>query len=214
MDMGFLGTTIKIDMSMTITADVAAKKMFMDMIGNTSGMGESAATAQQIYLIGDTIYMKSADAQSGLNPNTWYKQVLPAAEQQEMWTTQDVGDQFQILLDMAAAQVLGSEVINGVDCYKLKVTPTAEKLLAYLAASGSDVADMGIANPAQAFKQFDVTFWVNKSNYLPAKMDMTMAIDAQGMVLNMTINATYDRVNQPVTITLPAAAQSATPLPQ
>jgi hypothetical protein len=131
-----------------------------------------------------------------------------------MWTSQDVGDQFDILLDAATLQIISSETANGVDCYKVKITPNMDKFMAYLAASGSDVADLGIANPAQAFKQLDITFWVDKTNSFPVKMDMTMAVEAQGMILNMTFNMNFEKVNQPVTITLPAAAQAALPLPE
>jgi hypothetical protein len=208
MNMSFLGTTMKLDMSTSAVADVTAKKLFMDNSIVTTGVGAMTMT-QQLYIISDTLYMKVNSADSGLDPNTWYKELMPAADQQAMWASQDVGDQFQILLDAAVLQIVGNETINGVQCYKLKITPNIDKFMAYLAASGSDLADMGIANPAQAFKQLDVTFWVDKSSYVPAKMDMTIGVDAQGMTITMTMAMTFEKVNQPVDITLPAAALAA-----
>jgi hypothetical protein len=208
MSMSFLGTTMKLDMSTSAVADVPGKKLFMDNTIVTTGAGATSMT-QQMYIINDTLYMKINSAESGLDPNTWYKELMPAADQQAMWTSQDVGDQFQILLDAAVLQVVGTETVNGVQCYKLKITPNIDKFMAYLAASGSDLADMGIANPAQAFKQLDVTFWVDKSSYIPAKMDMAIGIDAQGMNITMTMAMTFEKVNQPVDITLPPAALAA-----
>ena len=214
MDMTFLGTTMKIDMNTSMTVDVPGKKFYMDLTGQTVGFGETVSMVQQMYVVNDTLYIKMNDPESGLDPNAWYKTAITAVEQQEMWTSQDVGDQFQILLDAATLQILGSEAVNGVQCYKVKVTPNMDKFMAYLAASGSDIADMGITNAAQAFKQLDITFWVDKANYLPIKMDMTMNVDAQGVVVAMTFNTSFEKVNQPVTITLPAAAQAALPLPE
>ena len=212
MNMSFLGTTIKLDMSTSAVVDVSAKKLFMDNTIVTTGVGAMTMT-QQMYIISDTMYMKINSAESGLDPNTWYKEMMPAVDQQAMWASQDVGGQFQILLDAAVLQIVDTETINGVQCYKLKITPNIDKFMAYLAASGSDLADMGIVNPAQAFKQLDVTIWVDKSSYVPAKMDMTLVVDAQGMNITMTMAMTFEKVNQPVAITLPSAAQAAIAFP-
>ncbi len=214
MDMAFLGTTMKLDMNTAMIVDVPGKKFYMDLSGQMTGFGDTSPMVQQMYLLNDILYMKVNDPESGLDPNTWYKTAVTAAEQQEMWTSQDVGDQFEILLDAATLQIIGSEAANGVDCYKVKITPNMEKFMAYLAASGSDVADMGITNPAQAFKQLDITFWVEKTNYMPIKMDMIMAVEAQGVNLTMTFSMNFEKVNQPVTITLPTAVQAALPLPE
>jgi hypothetical protein len=208
MNMSFLGTTIKLDMSTSAVVDVSAKKLFMDNTIVTTGVGAMTMT-QQMYIISDTLYMKVNSPESGLDPNTWYKESMPAADQLAMWTSQDVGDQFQILLDAAVLQIVGTETVNGVQCYKVKIIPNIDKFMAYLAASGSDLAEMGITNPAQAFKQLDVIFWVDKSSYVPAKVDMTIGVDAQGMNITMTMAMTCEKVNQPVDITLPAAALAA-----
>jgi hypothetical protein len=44
-------------------------------------------------------------------------------------------------------------------------------------------------------------------------MDIALVFTAQGMDVNVTMSSTFDKVNQPVTITLPAAAQAALPKP-
>ncbi|MEN8614618.1 DUF6612 family protein [Dehalogenimonas sp. THU2] len=212
MTMSFLGTQFQMDMTTSMAVDVSGKKLFMDIKGEAIGL-DAGSYSQQMYLVNDTMYMLVADPESGLDPNTWYKFVMPESEQQEMWTSQDVGDQLQILMDLAALELLGTETIDGNLCYKVKIVPNTQKFMEYLAVSGDDLADMGITDATQAFKQLDVTFWVNTATYLPAKMDMTMAIDTQGVVVTMLMSATYEDVNQPVNITLPAAAQTAIELP-
>ncbi|APV44947.1 hypothetical protein Dform_01626 [Dehalogenimonas formicexedens] len=166
------------------------------------------------------MYAKGETEQAGLDPNLWYKEVLPSEDMAALWTTQNLASQIQILLDLAILQIVpGTEVINGVQCYKLKINPNMTSLMDYLSAipTGGDLADIGICNAAQAFKQLDVTIWVSTANYLPAKMDMAMSIamDSQGQSMNITmaLSQTFNRVNQPVTITLPAAAQNAVTLP-
>jgi hypothetical protein len=217
MSMSLMGMDMKINMTGTMAVDKPGKKLFTGIAGSTVGLGQTVAMNEQMYLINDTMYVKGDIQDSDLDPNTWYKEVLPAADLATMWTSQDVGSQVQILLDSATLQIVGTEDVNGISCYKLKINPNMDKLMAYLNASGNDLADVGITNAAQAFKQLDLTLWVNKTNYLPAKMDLaiSIAMDSQGQSMNitMTMSQTFNKVNQPVTITLPAAAQSAVTLP-
>ena len=212
MNMSLMGITVKADMTANMTVDVPGKKFFMGVATQTSGVGQASTTDNQMYLITDTLYTKT-NGDSKLDPNTWYREVLAAADLTNMWKTQDVGAQIQTLLDSATLQIVGTETINGIQCYKLKVNPNMDKFMAYLAASGNDMSAMGITNASQAFKQLDVNIWVNKANYLPAKLDVVMVFTAQGMDINVTMSSTFDKVNQPVTISLPAAAQAALPMP-
>ncbi|QNT76917.1 DUF6612 family protein [Dehalogenimonas etheniformans] len=217
MSMNLFGMDMKIDMTGTMAVDKPGKKLFTVITGSSSGFGETVAMNEQMYLINDTMYIKGEVQDSGMDPNTWYKQVLPATDLSAMWTSQDIGSQIQILLDSAALQIVGTESIGGVQCYKLKINPNMDKFMSYLGASGSDLADMGIANAAQAFKQLDVTIWVSTASYLPAKMDMALGlnVDSQGqtMTITMVLSQTFNKVNQPVNITLPTAAQNAVTLP-
>jgi hypothetical protein len=217
MSMNLMGMDMKLDMNATMALDKPGKKLFTGLTVTTTGLGQTVSMDEQMYLINDTMYLKGSIPDSGMDPNTWYKEVLPAADLASMWTSQDIGSQIQILLDSATLQIVGTEVINGVQCYKLKINPNMDKFMFYLNASGSDLADMGITNASQAFKQLDVTIWVNTANYLPAKMDMTMslALDSQGQSMNisMSLSQTFTKVNQPVIITLPAAAQNAVAMP-
>ena len=217
MSMNLMGMDMKINMTGTMSVDKPGKKLFTGITGSTVGLGQTVSMNEQMYLINDTMYLKGDIQDSGLDPNTWYKEVLPAADLSTMWTSQDVGSQIQILLDSATLQIVGTEDVNGISCYKLKINPNMDKFMAYLDASQSNLADIGLTNAAQVFKQLDLTLWVNKANYLPAKMDMAMslAMDSQGQSMNitMTLSQTFNKVNQPVTITLPAAAQGAIALP-
>ena len=217
MSMNIAGMDLKLDMTGTMTVDKPGKKLVTVITGSASGMGQSAPVSEQLYLINDTMYMKGNEQGSGLDPNTWYKQVLSGTDLSAMWTSQDVTGQIQILLDSAALQIIGTENINGVPCYKLKINPNLNSFMNYLSASGNDIADAGITNPAQAFKQLDVSIWVNQANYMPAKMDMAISIavdsQAQSMNVTMTMSQTFNKVNQQVTITLPAAAQGAVTMP-
>jgi len=204
MAMSLAGMNMNFDISASMAVDMPGKKTFVTMT--------TAGVTTQMYVINDTEYIMVNVPDGELQANVWYKLVLPAADLQDMWLSQDMGDQFQILFDQATLSILGAEAVAGIQCYKVKVTPDINKFMTYLDASGSNLADMGITNPAQVFKQIDVTLWVDKTSFMPAKMDMTMVADTQGMTLNMTMSMTFEKVNQPINIALPAAAQTALPL--
>lgn len=215
MTMSLLGQTIKLDMTGNLVADVPNKKFFMDIKTQTTMVGQPNVTSnQQMYLVNDTMYLMLDTADAGLTANTWYKEVLPATDQQSMLLTADYAGQLQVLLDSATLQVQGAETVSGVQCYKVKITPNAAKFISFLTASGNDLGEIGIADAAQALKQLDVTFWVDKNSFMPVKTEIVFAVESQGMAISMTMTDNYDKVNQAVTITLPAAAQSALPIPQ
>ena len=213
MNMSLMGFTMNADMTATMTVDVSGKKFFMGLTSQTNAAGQAASMTEQMYLISDTLYMLTNSPDSGLNPTTWYKKTLAGTDLTDMWRTQDVGSQIQTLLDSAALQIVGTETVSGIQCFKLKISPNLDKFLAYLSASGNDLSTLGINPATQTFNQLDVNIWVNKANYLPVKMDIGMAFDAQGMTINMTTSSTFDKVNQPVSIVLPSAAQAALPMP-
>jgi hypothetical protein len=213
MDMSLMGFTMNADMSANMVVDVTGKKFFMGLTSQSSAAGQAVSMTEQMYLIDNTLYLLTNSTDSGLSPTTWYKETLAGVDLTDMWKTQDVGSQIQTLLDSAALQIAGTDTINGVQCFKLKISPNMDKFLSYLSSSGNDLSTLGIDAAAQTFKQLDVNIWVNKANYLPVKMAIGMAFDAQGMTINMTTTSTFDKVNQPVTIILPSAAQAALPLP-
>jgi hypothetical protein len=215
MTMAFLGQTIKLDMTASLVADVSGKRFFLDIKTQSSPTGQPSVTLnEQMYFINDTLYMMADTAAAGLAANTWYKQVLSAADQQSMLLTADSGGQLQMLLDLATLQVQGAETANGVQCFKVKITPTTAKFISFLTASGNDLGELGIADPVQALKQLDVTLWVDKTSFTPVKTELSFTVESQGLLISMTTTENIEKVNQPVTITLPAAAQSALPIPQ
>lgn len=212
MNMSLMDMTVKADMTANMTVDVPGKKFFMSAGSQTGGVGTPSSNSTQMYLINDTLYTKT-DGDSSLDPNTWYKEVVTTADQSSMWKTEDVGGQIQILLDSATLVIVGSEDVNAEPCYKLEVNPNMDKFLAYLDATGNGMSDLGITSASQAFKQLDVNIWVAKTNYLPARVDIVMVLNAQGMDISVNMSSTYNKVNLPVTITLPAPAQNALPMP-
>ncbi|KTB47868.1 hypothetical protein [Dehalogenimonas alkenigignens] len=201
MNMSLAGMVMDFDITASMAVDIASKKVFVDM--NTAGV------TTQMYIINDTEYIKVNVPDGQLQANVWYKVVLPSSDFQDMWLSQDLGKQYQILLNQASLTIVGTEEVGGKTCFKVKITPDLVNFMAYLDASGSNLADMGIADPAHAFKQLEVTFWVDTTTYVTVKTDMVIEIDVQGMKMKMTMIMVLDRVNQPIVIALPFEAQSA-----
>lgn len=201
MNMSLAGMEMNFDIKASMAVDIGSRKVFVDM--------STAGVATQMYIINDTEYIKVNVPDGQLQANVWYKVALPASDLQDMWLSQDLGKQYQILLNQASLTILGTEQVGGKNCFKVKISPDLGNFMAYLGASGSSLADMGIANPAQAFKQLEVIFWVDKTTFVTAKTDMVVEVDFQGMKMKMTMSMVLDKVNQPIAITLPPEAQSA-----
>ena len=215
MTTSFLGQTIKADMTVSLVADILGRKFSLDIKTLLTPAGQPAVTVnEQGYFISDTWYMMADTAAAGLAANTWYKQILSAAEQQTMILNADSGGQLQMLLDLATLQVQGAETVSGIQCYKVRIIPNTAKFIAFLTAAGNDLGELGITDPVQALKQLDVTLWVDKTSFTPAKTELTFTVESQGLLISMTTTENFEKVNQPVTVTLPAAAQSALPIPQ
>ncbi len=204
MNMSLAGMVMDFDITASMAVDIGSNKVFVDM--NTAGV------VTQMYIINDTEYIKVNVPDGQLQANVWYKFALPASDLRDMWLSQDLGKQYQILLNQASLTILGTEQVGGKTCYKVKISPDLGSFMAYLGASGSNLADLGIVDPAQAFKQLEVTFWVDTTTYMTIKTDMIVDIDVQGMKMKMTMSMVLDKVNQPVAITLPIEAQTAVTL--
>ena len=68
--------------------------------------------------------------------------------------------------------------------------------------SGTDLSKM--------FKDVKLKMWIAKDTFYTIKCDMTMSMEIEGSVMAISMTADYSKFNQPVTITLPAAAAKAT----
>ncbi|AKG53804.1 lipoprotein [Dehalogenimonas sp. WBC-2] len=188
-----------------MTIDAPGKKLFMDITSETSHGNLQGRT----FMIDGIIYTKVDRSDLGNESGVWEKLVLSAEQRDQVWYSYNTSGQIPVLTEGAAVELQGTETVNGNQAYKIKVTPSTEKILEYLGGSAEEVADM-MADPNQPKpEQVQVTIWVNTENYLPARMDTSLVFVSGDMSQTQVTSITYTSINQPVSITLPDEALAA-----
>ena len=195
--------------------------MIMNMDMDISGQGEQKY-ALEYYIVGGWMYMMMEIPGQG---EQWTKTEL--AETYDVWWL-ETGAEVQIKLLTTAIKVnyLGSEAVNGTDCYVFEVVPSME-------VAGNLVSqqlqflgmDLGQFNPADLLKEISAKQWIAKDSYLPMKAEVDALLeihpedvgatedDFEKMTIDMNIGGRYYDYNQPVDITLPPEALNAPEMP-
>jgi hypothetical protein len=232
MDMNIDATTISegksldgiIAMGFSGVVDIDNSQLSMDMNMGMTAIGEDETELSMgMYLVDNFMYMMTDIPGMG---SMWTKSEIPVVD----WKDFDqVEPQIELLVDAIQVNVLGSEMINGIDCYVLEIIPDMEQLwkitMQQSGVAGEEILP-GISKEfiQDIFQDFSVKQWVAKDTYflLKAELDMTMEITAEAMSLTeddgfMIMDITMDLVvydyNQPVSIVLPPEAEEAIEFP-
>ena len=219
--------------SFNMTMDVAASgamdiennQMQMDMSVNMDMLGEAMNDIEmEMYLIGNTMYTMTDIPFMGA---TWTKSEMPGGTWEETAEQWGGPNTYVGLLELAEIKVTGSEIVNGVDCYVVEVTPDMEKLWE-LAGQQTELTggmpDIDEEFLDEAFKNYSVKEWIAKDTYLlvKAEIEMAMEFDPEAMgipggdgdiAMDMTMSMLLYDYNQPVSIELPPEAEDAVEMP-
>jgi predicted small lipoprotein YifL len=174
----------------------------------------------EIYIIEGMAYSKMTTP--GEEP-TWEKEKAPDDWLEKWQQSGQMGMVFYSdcieVLEAAQVEVIGSEMIGGIDCYVLEVTPDFQqlwKLFSHqLFQEPSDVTEEYIQ---EVIRSFSVKHWIAKDTYFLMKAEIDIAVELtpetsgpsameQAMVL-----LAYN-YNQPVYIVLPPEAEEAIEVP-
>lgn len=213
-----------IGMDLKGAVDINNGKMSMDMNMDMIAVGEDKIEISMgMYLIDNVMYMMMNIPEMG---PMWMKSDMPGVDWDEF---DQVESQIELLVDAIRVNVLGSEKVNGIDCFVLEIIPDMDQLWEIaMQQSGVTGEEMlpGIDEEflQDAFQGFSVMQWVAKDTYflLKAKVDMTMEItpesmgvfeDTGVMAMDITMDLLAYGYNQPVSIVLPAGAEEAIDIP-
>lgn len=200
-------------------------KMVMKLKTNMTGLGEdkSFGTEMEMYYIGNELYMKM-DTGIPEFPARWMKMEIP----EDYLESQNQLEQQLELLNASEIEVLGSERIDGIDCYVLKVTPDMEKLWEVISnkpGTGEQVKELGDFNLGDIIKETSVKYWIAKDTKFPMKTFTKMKMEFTSESLNisdsvteelsmtMEVEVKYYDYNEPVEIELPKEAKNAEEFP-
>ena len=163
------------------------------------------------YLIDNVMYTKSYTAET---TTTWTKQKIT----EEGWDTLNQLAQQMNMLESAPVELLGSEQLDGIDCYVLSVTPDMAEMYQTMMQniSGTGKWLSKIFDFKEMIKNASMTMLVAKDTFFVMKdeMKMTLVMNQESMHLplgdtNLEMKMNYEIVtrdydhNKPVTITSP-----------
>ena len=184
-------------MYMTGAADDMNREMYM-----TTTAPEIYDEVMQMYVVDDWIYMTDSNSD-------WIKTELT----DDIWEEQNpTSQQMGLIEGFFDAKYLGMETIGGSNCYKIAIDPNWDALLS--AADMSEPGGPSNEEMIDMIKDSSCTAWVAENTYFPMQIffSMTLEMDILGQKYSVTtdMTMTFSNINQPVTITLPAAAKNAT----
>lgn len=207
--------------------DIENKEMSADINISMEMTGEDEMDmemAMEMYLVDDVAYVMMDMPEQ--DP-TWMKEEEAGEDWEEVTEMLTPIESHLGLLETADVSVIGSEKVEGVDCYVLQLTPDMEQLWE-TAMQQTEVAGMGMPAVAEealqeALTNFSVKQWIAKDTYFLTKSEIDMSIEmipelmdimgGEGMMtMDITVSfLSYDH-NQPISIEVPPEALEATGL--
>lgn len=183
-------------------------------------LGTTGETHSETYILGDWMYMKTEMPDiPGMPPVppemlTWLKMRLPEG----YWEQADiVSQQYDLLMDFVEVELLGIEIVNGVECYKLQLTPDMEKLWQWAQLQegiGEQISELALE---EAISDFSIVQWVDKNSYFILKsvtgMIFTIGVGGEAFTTSSAQTMLMHHINELVTIELPPEAEAAEEIP-
>jgi hypothetical protein len=189
----------------------------MDMVMSVAEEDEQQM-GMEMYVVDEWLYMKMSIPEIG---EEWVKMELTPA----MWQTQQQIEQTMDLLQTATeVKFLGSEAVDGVQCYVFDIIPDMEELAEYLGQQQSMLGvGLDIESLAELFANMSVSIreWVAQDSLFLTKSTADFLIevtpadvgaapeDFDKMTMDLSTVMMVYGYNQPVSIELPAEALEA-----
>lgn len=229
MDTETIGGTEAGKMAMQATSDmqinIPEKKMAMIMtmtmdmeMGADDPSQMPIDTTMEMYTVDGWAYTKINIPMMG---DQWMKVKMTDEDFAEQ---SQIGDMSQFLESAVDYEIVGSEVLNGVDCYIVKVTPEMNVMMDWAMSqqqTGS-TPELTEDDMDNAFKSFEVKAWIAKDSKLMMREMITMSMEIgseaagdnfEKMIMNMSGKMDFYDHGKPITITLPPEALNAPEMP-
>ncbi len=177
------------------------------------------ATAMEEYLLNDTVYLKM--------DGNWTVLKLPGMA--EAWSQQDTMNQQVDMLNYSNFTLLGSEIVDGQDCYELQAKVDTAAFADQLANQTGSLLSAQPMNLSSFFNSMTLQadYWITKDTHLLKKVEIWEGLSINPRSLGMPVNETeslemnvdsnisllFSGYNQGISIELPAEAAKVEPLP-
>ncbi|MFC2039459.1 DUF6612 family protein [Chloroflexota bacterium] len=185
-------------------------KMSMDF-HMTTLTPEPLTVQGEMYVIEDCAYV---NLEMPSEIGSWSKFCAPGLLQQQAIISPEV----DFLSQFVDVEVLGTEMVDGVECYKLRVTPDMSKLWAWalgqpgmegLPADLQEIEDL----MEDLISDFSIIEWIAKDTYFPMKFVIAMTFTTEDGPIDITMTGFLHHINEPMSIELPPEAADAVEIP-
>ena len=180
---------------------------------------------EHMYLVDNMMYI-GIDMPAFMGGSTWIKAQMPVYMPNEMNQVLSL----TALIETAEITVLGSEIVNGVDCYVIEVVPDADQLWELVSQQlqfmGDEIEIPDITGELirKMYDDVSVTYYIAKDTYflISSSMDMFLELtpadlgypEEEGlMTMDITMELLAFDYNIPVSIELPPEAADAIEIP-
>ena len=223
MDMSTTGAEQPMDVTMKMDADgsmdMPSRKMYlaMDIDMEVPFVGQQQVSSD-MYMMDGWMYMK---VKTAVAPDEWMKVKLD----DQLWDQQNqLAQQIDVLKGAVELSSLGSESVNGIDCYVISVKPnmsSISELVGSQLPDNSGTEFMEKIDFDKVIKNLSIKQWISKTDFLPVKSETSMVFEMTAedvgsasdafdkMSMTMATVVTYSGYNDPITITLPSEAATA-----
>jgi hypothetical protein len=193
-----------------------ALKLVMASLAYADGDEDnSTAIALEEYLINDTIFL--------MVDGKWTSMKMPAVA--GAWSQQNNMEQQVNMFNQSNLSLIGSEIIDGQDCYKIRADIDMVSFADQLSGQAASYMPMEAMNYTDLFRNMslDVNYWITRDTHLLKRSDVVESIvvtpqslgisskgpESQEMRLNATVSVLFGSFNERVEIILPAEARKA-----
>ncbi len=196
-------------------------KLTTNMKLDIPGQGKQDMSIE-IYVVSGWMYMKMSLPQVG---EQWVKMKLT----DELWASQNqISQQVAFIKTATEVTSLGTEKVDGTDCYVLQVKPNMEALVKWVLSQSQQQQtgiDLSKLNLSKLFKSFSIKEWVAKDSFLPMKEDIGVlmemrpedvgatAKDFEKMTMDISGQLKFYDYGKRVPVELPQGASKALEMP-
>lgn len=201
-------------------ANMTDRALKLSMASLTYAKGDednTSAIGLEEYLINDTLYLKVE--------GNWTAMKMPGVA--DAWSAQNTMTQQLEMFNQSRLSLIGSEMVDGVDCYKVRAEMDMSTVADQLAGEVSSLVPVPGMNYTELFRnmRMDVNYWITKDTHLLKKTDVTEvfvvtpqslglpANESMEMRIISEVSMLFENFNETVNIKLPAEAKMAPPFP-
>lgn len=191
------------DSDFALDNEAKAMKAIFIIIAEVPGQPTEQMT-MEMYLLDDILYGR---VEAPGEPAGWQREKVPP----DVWESMQMIQSQIDMLEGAETNFLGTEEVDGIDCYILDIILAEEAFLeAMLAQPGTESLELEeilMLSGLATSMDMSMTQWVARDTYFLKRAEMVLEMDLPDFLMKMDMNLNIRSYNEPITIELPAEAR-------